>query len=269
MSSILDQVKLYETETSQLIARMESILKESPGGSLIMLRRKNHRYFFHRTREGGKRIDRYIPKDNVSALKPLALKRCAVAAIPKLRMNLKAAGTFIKYHSGLEGQDILDGIAPEILAYCGELYTRKDEAIREWMNCKSPEEPLYELAPTIETTDGKMVRSKSEALIYNSLLANGITFLYEKALYLPDKPYPVFPDFTVLDPVSMREIYWEHFGIMDDPDYLDRALEKMSSYNRNGIFPGSSLICTFESRKRPLSSADVERLIAAMLRMEK
>ena len=43
------------------------------------------------------------------------------------------------------------------------------------------------------------------------------------------------------------EIYWEHEGMMDNPDYAKSAIKKIELYENNGIFPGENLILTFES----------------------
>ena len=71
----------------------------------------------------------------------------------------------------------------------------------------------------------------------------------------------VFPDFKLLNKRTRKTIYWEHFGMMDDPDYLDTAIQKIQRYARSGIFLGDTLIVTFETSRRPLSTKDIELLI--------
>ena len=261
---MLDSVLDYRNALAKRVKKLENVLEKSPEGSLVINRRGSHSYYSHRTTVDGSRISRYISRDDIPRIKQLAQKYYAASLLPGLKKNLKAAEAFIRLHSGTEELDQIDKYTPDLLIYCGDLYTSRDDVISEWLNSKGPEEPSYERAPEIATADGNMVRSKSEALIYNSLLANSKAFLYEKALYFKNRSFPVFPDFTILDPSTMQELYWEHFGLMDDPDYLDRALEKISVYNQNGIIPGKTLICTFESRNRPLSSADVERIVRTL-----
>jgi hypothetical protein len=165
MSDILDSVKNYRSELNTRIVRLETILKTSPEGSLYTSKRKNSVYFYHRRRINGKRVSRYLSPDKTPEIRPLALKYCALSTLPKLRENLQASDAFIKKHSGTEEQDIIEKIAPELLSYCGGRYKNKDQAIREWLNTKGPEVPAYEQSPGVETMDGSMVRSKSEALI--------------------------------------------------------------------------------------------------------
>ena len=58
-----------------------------------------------------------------------------------------------------------------------------------------------------------------------------------------------------------EEIYWEHFGMMDDPNYVENAMQKLMLYQQNGIFPGEQLIITFETRKNPLNQKQILNLV--------
>ena len=71
----------------------------------------------------------------------------------------------------------------------------------------------------------------------------------------------IYPDFTVLNVKKRKEYYWEHFGMMDDPSYAEKVLQKLSTYEQNGIFPGEQLIITFETRKNPLNQKQISNLI--------
>lgn len=70
---------------------------------------------------------------------------------------------------------------------------------------------------------GERVRSKSEVIIADMLNRKGISYRYEYPVYLKNVGQ-IYPDFTVLDAIRRREIYWEHLGMMDDPDYAEMAI---------------------------------------------
>jgi len=73
---------------------------------------------------------------------------------------------------------------------------------------------------------GTRVRSKSEALISNSLERWEVPQLYEMPLIL--KGYgKVRPDFMVLNVRTRQEYIWEHLGMLDDPVYLEKAMKKI------------------------------------------
>ncbi len=53
----------------------------------------------------------------------------------------------------------------------------------------------------------------------------------------------------------------EHFGMMDDSDYVEKALYKIMRYEENGIFQGDNLILTYETRKNPINQKQIRRII--------
>jgi hypothetical protein len=75
----------------------------------------------------------------------------------------------------------------------------------------------------------------------------------------------VYPDFTLLKVCTREEIYWEHLGMMDDPNYVHKALNKINTYIRNGYIPGKNLLLTFESKAIPLNMRNVESQLRAIL----
>ena len=62
-----------------------------------------------------------------------------------------------------------------------------------------------------------------------------------------------------------QEIYWEHEGMMDKPEYARTAVRKIESYQKNGIYPGERLILTFETEQSVLNSNNIEELIKKYL----
>lgn len=70
---------------------------------------------------------------------------------------------------------------------------------------------------------GLKTRSKSEAMIAETLYRNGFSLYYEKRLFLVDiygNPRTLYPDFTI--PIGRKDvIYWEHKGLLDSDEYVD------------------------------------------------
>ena len=56
-------------------------------------------------------------------------------------------------------------------------------------------------------------------------------------------------------------ILWEHLGLMDIPEYAEKAVRKITAYEENGCFPGESLILTMETKSQPLDVRLVKKLI--------
>lgn len=111
------------------------------------------------------------------------------------------------------------------------------------------------------TIAGEYVRSKSERAIYNLLRNANLPFRYECKLELEHARRPNYPDFTILNPNNGKTYYYEHFGMMDDPNYQQDFLSKMRTFLNNGIYPGVNLIMSFETKDTPIDEVYVNHLL--------
>jgi len=112
----------------------------------------------------------------------------------------------------------------------------------------------------IYTEKNEHVRSKSEKILADKLNLMHIPYHYEKPLHLHGYGI-VHPDFTILNKRTRKEYYWEHLGMMDDASYSEKAVMKIETYEKNSIFPGDSLILTYETSVHPLDSRLIELII--------
>lgn len=115
----------------------------------------------------------------------------------------------------------------------------------------------------IETINGERVRSKSEKILADLFHEKGIVYKYECPIYF-DR-VTLHPDFTFFDPANEKEIYWEHFGMIDNPIYSKNMMQKLATYADNGIILGKNLIVTFESSEKILDINYAENLIDQFL----
>ncbi len=129
----------------------------------------------------------------------------------------------------------------------------------EWMKEEYPQNPNYPEQLLHKSLSGNLLRSKSEALIDMFLYMCKIPFRYECALQLGENT--IYPDFTVLHPVSQEIYYWEHFGLMDNPEYAQKTFSKLQLYTAHEIYPGIRLITTYETKENPLCSEAIEKII--------
>jgi len=113
------------------------------------------------------------------------------------------------------------------------------------------------------TFNGIQVRSKSEVIIANTLEKYGIPYHYEMPLIMKvfgyDREYR--PDFTILNVRTGKIFYWEHFGMMEDPEYSVKAFHKIKTYQMNGHSLRDDLLITMESLDVPLRNDDIVRII--------
>lgn len=147
--------------------------------------------------------------------------------------------------------------------------TLDDEAYAAaWLKVEYRHKKFAEDAPQLFTDNNEQVRSKSEVIIANALKAAGVPYRYEFPLLVDDDQdiCQLHPDFYCLNLRTRQEFAWEHFGMMDDPDYAERATEKLELYAENGFFPGKNLIITMETSAKPLSSKLLKSVIQTYLK---
>lgn len=100
-------------------------------------------------------------------------------------------------------------------------------------------------------------------MIASALYRAGIPFRYENPLELDGNV--IYPDFTMRHPLDGRYCYWEHYGLMDRPDYIEATLFKQRAFYHHGILPDINLIATYETADHPLDSLAVEKKIKDFL----
>ncbi len=101
------------------------------------------------------------------------------------------------------------------------------------------------------------MRSKSEAMIANLLLELNLPYQYEKPLLLDGTL--LHPDFTILDLSTRTEVYYEHFGLMDQESYQASAFAKIAKYESAGYAIGNQLLFSFESAQTPFNIGQIRQ----------
>ena len=140
---------------------------------------------------------------------------------------------------------------------------KSDETfLSEWKEQEYTGVAFSEESPEYYTRQGLRVRSKSEIIIADLLDEMSIPFHYEKPLKLGLGI--VHPDFTLLNLIERKEVYWEHFGMMDDMDYRNNAFLKIRKYESAGLYQHDSVIWTFETGKYPLNTREIRKMIKTL-----
>ena len=101
-----------------------------------------------------------------------------------------------------------------------------------------------------DTLKGEKVKSYGEAVIANMLYREGIKYEYERLVQLED--HFVRPDFSILIPSKGEMIYWEHCGMLNDPEYRAKWEQKKAAYKRCNIIEGKNLIVTHGTEQHVL-----------------
>ena len=130
----------------------------------------------------------------------------------------------------------------------------------EWIKNKNSANPYLRENLKYRTKQGVMVRSKSERLIGNVLEEKGLPYVVEPEILIDGKSY--YPDFMVLR-ADGTTVIWEHCGLMEDGEYVQRALMKINKYRRIGYVQTDNLIYTFEEDLENMDRIDeiIDRFI--------
>lgn len=156
-------------------------------------------------------------------------------------------------------------IPKNLLSICSHSADRSDQDWIDANNCQNPYHPENLIQ---QTTFGLVVRTKSEMMIAEMLHSAGLVFRYEPALTLLQEgnQFTRYPDFEI----RLRKgssIFWEHAGLMNDPDYSSRLRSKLELYAENGIYPWKNLIITADDENGSLDLEKIDAIIHGLRRL--
>ena len=211
------------------------------------------------------RYGEYIPRDNVQLPRQLAQKAYNDAVLKTAEARSKHIARCLKNYNDDELEQLFTSLHPERQKLITPVEPTFSQLQEQWYSETYVGKAFKEGMPVILTEKGERVRSKSEKILADFFYRNNIPYKYEKPLNLSGYGI-VYPDFTFLSRKLRKEIYWEHEGMMDKPEYAIKAVKKLNSYQMNGILPGERLILTFETEQDVLNSKIVSDLVDKYLR---
>ncbi len=213
------------------------------------------------------RYGEYIPRENVQLSRQLAQKSYNDAVLKTAEARSKHIARCLKDYDDDEIEQLFTSLHPERQKLITPVEPTFSQLQEQWYSEPYVGKDFKEGLPEIYTENGERVRSKSEKILADFFYRNDILYKYEKPLKLSGYGM-VYPDFTFFSKKLGKEIYWEHEGMMDKPEYAITAVKKLNSYQMNGIMPGERLILTFETELDVLDSRIVSELANRYLNNE-
>ena len=259
----IEKIEYELLEIEQLINELQVYLNESIEGTLRVTHNHGSVQFYHNKKKGDTKGE-YIKKKDENIAVRLAQQdydRKFIQYLMNKRTMLKNLLGSIKEISDkkIDDMNIYNGLSVDrkrlVDSHIIDDITYKEEWIKDNYLGKG----FTKNDPEIITEKGERVRSKSEKLIADKLYMMDIPYRYECpiTLYGIGK---IYPDFTILKVESRKEVILEHFGMMDNPDYSDKAIKKINMLEKNGYNMGDNLLCTFETSKTPINMKNVENM---------
>ncbi|MBR3201425.1 MAG: hypothetical protein IKG17_08860 [Mogibacterium sp.] len=259
------EILMLERTRKEYVSRLERL--ENYKGSF--LRRKNHghgKYYYFIKRHGSKAY-KYIGDSDKREVKMVREARFLEESIRRIDRDLglmKAlADDFLPFDPSHISESLPKTYRCDVPPV-SELYQREGA---EWKAAqldyqkRFPEN--YPERKTQRTSDGVMVKSISEVVLYEMFKSAGLVQVYELPFPPMDYGPTIYPDFTILSPVDMKtNIIVEYVGRMDLTVYGEKFAKRVKRYMDSGYQPGVNLFFIFGDKKGNIDSTQVAKVIA-------
>lgn len=238
------QIKRF-TDLDKKLKRIKDIDLE---GSLVISKNKGFIQYYHCYYQNKKRFRKYINKDQKYLAKKLAKK----SYLSKLKRTVRSMLKHLNALNEVYEDDIVEKVYTELPEEKQILFSpiepTREQVVNAWLAKPYFSNTFPKSDFIITTLNGEQVRSKSEKILADYFYSKGLKYKYECQLIL--NRTTIYPDFTFLHPITKKEIYWEHFGMMDLEEYSKSAYDRINLYEKNGILLGDRLIVSFESESQ-------------------
>ena len=261
-------IELLQIEREQLENRiriLEKRISHAPEGMLRIAHNKGVPQFYKRF-VSNDTIGEYISKKKMDEIKALA-QRDYDQKLLSLYLNKKRQiDRFLEGQLDAAGEERLDdreiysSLSRDRKDLIQPLEVDDETYIRLWESVTYQGKDFGENVPELFSEKGERVRSKSEKLIADKLYMMGVPYRYEYPLQ-SEIGRNIYPDFTLLNVSNRKEYIWEHFGMMDNAEYCQKAIKKLNQYIRMGIYPGERLLVTYETSQMPIDMLVVKTMV--------
>ncbi|MDO5027265.1 MAG: hypothetical protein Q4E50_05500 [Tissierellia bacterium] len=255
-------------------ARYEKIKKElskkpriEVEGSLVINKNNTVTQYFinYFDKDEGKYKRRYLTKDKMKFIENLAQANYEEKMLKLVNRRLKQISKLNKEYDDEELEKLYSKLSLERKKLVKPVEESFEAKVMKWKRKPYVGKGFDMGDIEIYTKKGERVRSKSEKILADRFYDLGIEYKYECPLQFRNG-LRFFPDFTFLSPYTGEEIYWEHYGMIDNEKYSLAAVKKLIEYEKNGIFRGDRLIVSYELSSFNLDYTWVDKLIYRYLK---
>lgn len=251
----IEDLSNYQAQLRRLKSRLD--LKEE--SDRIITSRKNNRNYYYRVSKDNKK--KYLSIKETSTIKKLLQNTYETKLLKETNRELHAINHFLKRAQKFNLEHIYSKLDVTQKKLITPYAVSNEDYAQVWS--ASPYNSAPRIITEFITSKGEYVKSKSEVIIADTLASMNIPYRYEPVFVTKDG-VTKYPDFQLLDTKTRKEYYHEHFGMMDDPDYLRSAINKIDTYAKNGIILGVNFIATFESSEHPLNRNTLKSTLSAV-----
>lgn len=260
---ILQERKSYLEDLLQNVNSQNEKLEDVPTSKVRVLKRGKGYQYYLRT-DGKDTSGKYLKKEQEFQAQQILQKEYLQKAGLMLQRELALLSQYLEKASPIQLMTYYESLNEGRQVMIEPLEVSDDVYEENWMNMPYDGKVFLPNTPEFYTQKMERVRSKSEIIIADALEKFHIPYRYECPIVVKGMG-KIYPDFTVLNVRKRKELYWEHFGLIDDEEYREKAMRKIAIYEENHIYVGDKLIVTYESARQPLNMKDLERKIKKFL----
>lgn len=246
------------------IFAIEQSIKTSPSGSLRMSKEKEGVFRYYRIRKKGDTVGTYINSSEKALINKLAQKGYDIKVLRELKAEEKQIETLLKLLNENNPAKVYEKLSlsrMQLVMPFDKL--QKELIIKHWKQQSVETQPFGEYESVITNKKGVRVKSKSERMLSDAFDDYGIPYIYGPKHIVEGRTY--YLDFKLLNPRTLDEYAHEHFGMMDDANYIGRNIQKLRAYMRNGFVLGKNFLITMETSQAPLNYDEVRYMIEQYL----
>ncbi|MBR2409143.1 MAG: hypothetical protein IKB07_09370 [Lachnospiraceae bacterium] len=265
MKTMESMLKKELLQLKGYVVKAKKRLDKAPKGNLRVRNWNGVVEYYYRNTENGSDNEnrdngRYLRKNEIDLASRLAQRDYDMSVIKTAEERIKAIERFLESYDRTSLKKLYQKTNPHRKALINSPVLSDEEFIKQWQAVEYKGKTFEDDENIIMTEKGERVRSKSEKIIADKLYAMGIPYRYEYPLVL-ESGVKMYPDFTILKMPMREEVYLEHFGMMDDMNYVDTALFKLNTYEKNEIYLGVNLFVTYETGRKALNTKSLDGLI--------
>lgn len=256
--SCWEELEIRKTQLETVINQLEKRITQNQDTSKVTVSRSNGVFqYYIRAPKTASHKGKYIQSKNIKTVQKIVQKEYDRKTIKACKLQLKLIKKLLQEKNSIE--KVYDKIPAGKQVLTTPATTPDNIYAKNWTAQPYTPKPFSPGDPEFYTTTGQRVRSKSEIIIATILEKFHIPYRYEYPLQIG--PRTMHPDFYCLNTRTHKEFIWEHFGMMDNPDYAENFVQKMQTFNNNNYYLGKNLIVTFESKNLPLNPKMAERIL--------
>lgn len=237
----MGKLEILLNNKRKVFSKIAEEMRQIGGGTLNLSYKAGKCYFIEYNEGKQKGISRDKERVYQLARKEFLTRQLDVFA-KELRILDKSESRIISYRDFDIKENIIQKYS--MLDFTRIIYTEKE---REWYRNRESQNPYMKENLRYSTESGVLMRSKSERFIGDFLEKKRCLYRYEPKFTVHGKA--IYPDFVILRSDG-EVVIWEHLGLMDNADYLNRTMVKIQDYRSIGFVQHRNLICTYEEDLR-------------------